>query len=76
MTRPSWRREVGGRHWLKQAKTTIISGMGGGSLGVERIGQSRFYTGFSHSASSPALAKVLDEAAHIFRPEPQRQFFT
>src|SRR5687768_3291925 len=59
MTRPSWRRGVGGTHWLKQAKTTIRSGMGGGSWCVERIGQSRFYTGFSRSASSPVLAKVL-----------------
>src|SRR5687768_5136772 len=59
MTRPSWRRGVGGTHWLKQAKTTIISGMGGGSWWAERIGSSRFYTGFSRSASSPVLAKVL-----------------
>jgi hypothetical protein len=34
--------------------------MGGGSLWVERIGQSRFYTGFSRSASSSVLAKVLN----------------
>jgi hypothetical protein len=50
---------VGWAHWLKQAKTTLISGMGGGSLCVERIGQPRFYTGFSRSASSSVLAKVL-----------------
>src|SRR5687767_5145091 len=59
MTRPSWRRGVGGTHWLKQAKTTIMSCMGGGSWWAERIGSSRFYTGFSRSASSPVLAKVL-----------------
>jgi hypothetical protein len=34
MTRPSWRSIVGSTHWLKQAKTIIISGMGGGSLCV------------------------------------------
>src|SRR5688572_11163240 len=60
ITRPSWRRVVGWAHWLKQAKTTIISGMGGGSWWAERIGSSRFYTGFSRSASSPVLAKVLE----------------
>jgi hypothetical protein len=32
ITRPSWQRGVGGTHWLKQAKMTIISGMGGDSL--------------------------------------------
>src|SRR5256885_5687681 len=32
ITRPSWRRGVGSIHWLKQAKRTILSGMGGCSL--------------------------------------------
>ena len=57
MTRPSWRSGVGGTHWLKQAQTTLIAAMGGGSWWVERMGPSRFYTGFSRSASSPVLAK-------------------
>src|SRR5712692_9608533 len=32
VTRLSWRSVVVSRHWLKQAKTMIISGMGGCSL--------------------------------------------
>jgi hypothetical protein len=56
---------------------TIISGMGGGSLGVERIGSSRFYTGFNRSASSPVLAKVLVIYRDILSdwwPDQQRGF--
>src|SRR2546428_443136 len=32
VTRPSWRNVVALRHWLRHAKTVIMSGMGGGSL--------------------------------------------
>src|SRR5438552_5330890 len=32
VTRRSWRSVVGSRHWLKQARRLIISGMGGCSL--------------------------------------------
>jgi hypothetical protein len=34
-TRLSWRSVAGSTHWLKQAKMTIISGMGGDSLCVD-----------------------------------------
>jgi len=40
--------------------------MGGGSWCGERIGQSRSYTGFSRSASSPVLAKVLIHTHYIY----------
>src|SRR6266446_6521391 len=32
VTRPSWRNVVALRHWLRHAKTVIMSGMGGDSL--------------------------------------------
>src|SRR5712691_10079000 len=68
--RRSWRSVVGSRHWLKQAKTVIISGMGGGSscrVGLGNPYSTRccrsphlhFYTVLSHPISSPFLAKVL-----------------
>src|SRR5881397_3105932 len=68
--RRSWRSVVGSRHWLKQAKTVIISGMGGGSSCRVGLGNSystrccrsahlHFYTVLSHPISSPFLAKVL-----------------
>src|SRR2546425_3787454 len=70
--RRSWRSVVGSRHWLKQAKTVIISGMGGGSscrVGLGNPYSTRccrstplhFYTVLSHPISSPFLAKVLLE---------------
>src|SRR2546428_3810510 len=68
--RRSWRSVVGLRHWLKQAKTVIISGMGGGSscrVGLGNPYSTRccrstplhFYMVLSHPISSPFLAKVL-----------------
>src|SRR6266487_6100252 len=68
--RRSWRSVVGSRHWLKQAKTVIISGMGGGSSCKVGLGNPystrccrsthlHFYTVLSHPISSPFLAKVL-----------------
>src|SRR5713101_9521923 len=68
--RRSWRSVVGARHWLKQAKTVIISGMGGGSSCKVGLGNPystrccrsthlHFYTVLSHPISSPFLAKVL-----------------
>src|SRR5882724_10954444 len=70
--RRSWRSVVGSRHWLKQAKTVIISGMGGGSSCRVGLGNSystrccrsahlHFYTVLSHPISSPFLAKVLNK---------------
>src|ERR1700704_2522467 len=77
--RRSWRSVVGLRHWLKHAKTVIISGMGGGSscrVGLGNPYSTRccrstplhFYTVLSHPISSPFLAKVL--LLHIRRIKP------
>ena len=51
-TRRSWRRVVRSRHGLTQAKSTIISGMGGGSLCRVRLG--KLYS-TQHSAALPHL---------------------
>src|SRR5215468_9326148 len=55
ITRPSWRNGVGSTHWLKHAKRTIMSGMGGCSscrlgLGIHSL----------HWARSPCLIWVDD----------------
>src|SRR2546426_11334257 len=71
--RRSWRSVVGLRHGLHQAKTVIISGMGGGSscrVGLGNPYSTRccrstplhFYMVLSHPISSPFLAKVLMQA--------------
>jgi len=70
--RRSWPNVVGSRHWLKHAKRTIISGMGGCSLCRVGLGNPystrgstalpHFYTGLNRPASSPSLAKVLSIA--------------
>src|SRR5712691_1674890 len=55
VTRPSWRNVVALRHWLRHAKTVIMSGMGGGSLcrilgwGIHSL----------HVAQPPCLISVL-----------------
>src|SRR5438128_752817 len=68
-TRRSRRMVVRSRHWLKQAKSTIISGMGGCSLcrvGLGNPYSTRYSTALFHlhtvlsrPVSSPFLAKVL-----------------
>src|SRR5438045_9221843 len=55
ITRPSWRNGVGSTHWLRQAKRTIMSGMGGCSScrldwGIHSL----------HGARSPCLMWVDD----------------
>src|SRR6266705_39927 len=67
--RRSWRSVVGSRHWLRHAKTVIISGMGGGSscrVGLGNPYATRccrsphlyFYTVLNHPTSSPFLETV------------------
>src|SRR5215468_7914510 len=50
ITRPSWRRGVGSMHWLKHAKRTIISGMGGCSW---------YRVGLGNPLSTPGSAALL-----------------
>src|SRR5713101_5614658 len=71
VTRLSWRSVVLSRHWLRHAKTMIISGMGGCSLcrvlgwGIHSL----------HVAQPPCLisvlAKVLVERAVCFQIRAQ-----
>src|SRR5206468_7261165 len=81
-TRRSRRMVVRSRHWLKQAKSTIISGMGGCSLcrvGLGNPYSTRYSTALFHlhtvlsrPVSSPFLAKVLSLIDTLYTHEPAR----
>src|SRR5713101_469791 len=72
VTRPSWRNVVALRHWLRHAKTVIMSGMGGGSLcrilgwGIHSL----------HVAQPPCLISVLAKVLLYLSYLKANQYFT
>src|SRR5262249_54460262 len=64
VTRPSWRNVVALRHWLRHAKTVIMSGMGGDSLcrilgwGIHSL----------HVDQPPCLISVLAKVLYGTKP--------
>jgi hypothetical protein len=70
ITRPRRRSVVGSIPWLKQAKTTIISGMGGGSWWRD----SDWGIHILHGMSPPYLITSFGEGIVIIELSLQRHF--